>query len=215
MITNSLQKRINSGDRDAFKAVYDEYGRGVYLAALKTLNSEDAARSVVKQAFLNLHRDLLNAADDIDIPVRIRELTDHEMLLMKIVGAHGTIESAKFAYEAPAAAEADEPAPEQSSARGAFEAERTAVSDDLPPLERARAYMEADGALPPKPVSAKPPVRPKRRRGWFGKLLLFILLLILLWVLAGVLMDVKVSPAFDLGYRWFNQTVYPLFMLFS
>ncbi len=215
MITNSLQKRINSGDRDAFKAIYDEYGRGVYLAALKTLKSESDACSVVKQAFLNLHRELLNAADDIDIPVRIRELTDHEMLLMRIVGANGSLESAKFACETPAIDGIDEPAPEQSSARGAFEDESAAVPNELPLLERARAYMEADGALPPKPVSTKAPVRPKRRRGWFGKLLLFILLFILLWVLTGVLMDVKIIPAYDLGYRWFNQTVYPLFMLFS
>ena len=214
MITNSLQKRINSGDRDAFKAVYDEYGRGMYLTALKTLNSEAAARSVVKQAFLNLHRELLNAADDIDIPVRIRELIDHEMLLMKIVGAHGSLDSATLYDKAPATA-AGESAPESSSARGAFENESTAIPSELPLLERARAYMEADGALPPAPVSKKPPVRPKRRSGWFSKLLLLILLLILLWTLAGVLMDVKVLPAYDLGYRWFNQTVYPLFMLFS
>ncbi len=212
MITNSLLKRINSGDREAFKAVYDEYGRGMYLTALKTLNSEAAARSVVKQAFLNLHRELLNAADDIDIPVRIRELMDHEILLMKIVGAHGSLDSATLDNEAFTSAK---PAPEASSARGAFEDEGSAVANELPLLERARAYMEADGALPPEAVSKKAPVRPKRRSGWFGKLLLFLLLFILLWALAGVLMDVKVLPAYDLGYRWFNQTVYPLFMLFS
>ena len=44
--------------------------------------------------------------------------------------------------------------------------------------------------------------------------LLILLLLILLWVLAGVLMDVQLIRAYDLGYSWFNETIYPLFSLF-
>ena len=32
MITNDLQNRIHFGDREAFLAIYHEYGRGVYAA---------------------------------------------------------------------------------------------------------------------------------------------------------------------------------------
>lgn len=212
MITNPLQQRINTGDREAFKAVYSEYGRGVYIAALKALGSESAARNVVKQTFLNLHRELLNAADDVDIPVLIREMTDHELLLMKIVQQHGSLDEAPTP-DAPIPV--SEPAPELFSARSAFEDQATpARAADLPPLERTLAYMQADGAFPREPAPEKPAVRRRKRRGGFGKFLLMLLLLALLWALAGVLMDIRIIPAYDLGYHWFNQTIYPLFSQF-
>ena len=37
MITNDLQNRIHFGDRDAFYAIYREYGLGIYAAARKAL----------------------------------------------------------------------------------------------------------------------------------------------------------------------------------
>lgn len=214
MITNPLQQRINAGDREAFKAVYSEYGRGVFLAAIKALGSESDARAVVKQTFLNLHRELLNAADDVDIPVLIRELTDHELLLMKIVQQHGSLDEEM--QETEDLVSSNEPAPEQSSARSAFEDEAAqAKTAELPPLERTLAYMQADGALPRERSQQKLAVRKHGHHGGFGKFLLLLLLLVLLWALAGVLMDIHLIPAYDLGYRWFNQTVYPLFSLFS
>lgn len=214
MITNTLQKRISTGDREAFKAVYSEYGRGVFLTAMKALGSEADARVVVKQTFLNLHRDLLNAADDVDIPVRIRELTEHELLLSKILRSKGLLD---------AAAEVDGVPPSFLPPYGGASAQSASAEPDseeeespLPPLERAFAYMEADRAYTPsapiKPSAA--PKRPRRGRG-FARFLLILLLLALLWALAGVMMDIQLIPAYNLGYRWFNETVYPLFSLFQ
>lgn len=215
MITNTLQKRISSGDREAFKAVYSEYGRGVFLAAMKALGSEADARVVVKQTFLNLHRDLLNAADDVDIPVRIRELTEHELLLTKILRNKGVFDAAAqgdtlgngytSAYRSGGA-----------SARSVYDAEDLPEeSEPLPPLERAYAYMEADRVFASKKTEETPTAdKPKKRNG-FQKLLVMLLLLVLLWALVGVLIDVRLIPAFDLGYRWFNQIVFPLFSTFA
>lgn len=216
MITNTLQKRISSGDREAFKAVYSEYGRGVFLAAMKALGSEADARVVVKQTFLNLHRDLLNAADDVDIPVRIRELTEHELLLTKILRNKGVFDAAAqgdtlgngytSAYR-----------PGGASARSVYDAEDDLPeeSEPLPPLERAYAYMEADRVFASKrPEETPERAKPKKRNG-FQKVLVMLLLLVLFWALVGVLMDVRLIPAFDLGYRWFNATVFPLFSIFA
>ncbi len=214
MITNTLQKRISAGDREAFKAVYSEYGRGVFLAAMKALGSEADARVVVKQTFLNLHRDLLNAADDVDIPVRIRELTEHELLLTKILRNKGVLDAAAqgdtlgsgyiSAYRNGGA-----------SARSVYDAEDLPEeSEPLPPLDRAYAYMEADRVFASKRPEEMPErAKPKKRNG-FQKVLVMLLLLVLLWALVGVLMDVRLIPAFDLGYRWFNATVFPLFSIF-
>ena len=41
--------------------------------------------------------------------------------------------------------------------------------------------------------------------------LLIIVSLILLWVVAGVAMSLRLLPAYDLGYTWFNANVFRLF----
>ncbi len=38
-----------------------------------------------------------------------------------------------------------------------------------------------------------------------------VLILILLWFLCGLLVNLGVLPNIDLGYTWFNNTIYPLF----
>ena len=215
MITNTLQKRISAGDREAFKAVYSEYGRGVFLAAMKALGSEADARVVVKQTFLNLHRELLNAADDVDIPVRIRELTEHELLLTKILRNKGEFDAAAqgdtlgngytSAYRSGGA-----------SARSVYDEEDLPEeSEPLPPLERTYAYMEADRVFASKRPEETPERAKPKKRNAFQKLLVMLLLLVLFWALAGVLMDIRLIPAFDLGYRWFNATIFPLFSIFA
>ena len=47
----------------------------------------------------------------------------------------------------------------------------------------------------------------------FGFLLflLIICILILGWAIVGILMDIGWIPYLDLGYSWFNETIYPLF----
>ena len=40
MISPSLQERIHRGDRDAFRALYSEYSRDVYLTAREALQSD-------------------------------------------------------------------------------------------------------------------------------------------------------------------------------
>jgi len=198
MITNDLQNRIHFGDREAFLAVYDEYGRGVYAAALKALRSDALAKSAVKQTFLTLYEELLSQTEDFDIPVRIRELTEREILLLRLVS--GAVDGAA---ELPAETS---PEPEQFSARGAFSAEDGAPLD-LPPLERERSFRRPDKAL----FAKKRRKKRDRRRGVFGKALLVLTVLVLLWALAGVLMELGYLPALDLAYGWFSRTVRPLF----
>lgn len=202
MITNDLQKRIHFGDREAFLAVYDEYGHGVYAAALKALKTEALAKSAVKQTFLSLYEELLIESEDFDIPVRIRELTEHEILLLRIVCGltDGT----------DAQPNATDPAPEHFSARGAFSGEDGSKLN-LPSLERTRAYRRPERALFAKKRKKKR--KATQKRGSFGKFLVVLIVLFLLWALIGVLMALGYLPALDLGYSWFSRTIYPLFSL--
>jgi len=210
MITNDLQKRIQHGDREAFRSVYTKYGRDVYLTALHALGSEEAARGVVKQTFLVLHNELMRASDDVDLAVRIRELSENELLLLEILKTGGGEQAASAVAErAKSAARARiyvEPETEPED-----EAE-SAIPEDLPPLERTRAYMRADHA-----PGAAPKREKKSGSSRFGHaisvFLLFVFLLLLLCTLAGVLMGLGFIPKFDLGYGWFNNSVFPLFHL--
>ena len=86
MITNDLQNRIHFGDREAFLAIYHEYGPGIYTAARKALSSDSLAKNAVKQAFLTLYEEILTQSYDFYIPVRLRELTEREINLLRLVG---------------------------------------------------------------------------------------------------------------------------------
>ncbi len=201
MITNDLQNRIHFGDREAFLAVYEEYGRGIYATALKTLGKADLAKSAVKQTFLTLYQEILTDMEDFDIPVRIRELAEREITLQRILcGEECTL---------PGEGEIE---PEFFSARGAFSAEGE-PSVELPPLERERSFRRPRRALF---VSKKKRNQPKTQKGGaFIKALILLIDLFLIWALVGVLMGLGYLPAVDLGYRWFLQHIIPFFARFS
>ena len=84
MISDSLQERIHRGDREAFRALYSEYSRDVYLTAQECLPSDALARAVVKQVFLRIHRELLDASGPIDTDRRIDALTNEEIRIQRI-----------------------------------------------------------------------------------------------------------------------------------
>lgn len=210
MVTNDLQKRIQNGDREAFRSVYTKYGRDVYLTALHALGSEEAARGVVKQTFLVLHNELMCALDDIDLGVRIRELAENELLLLEILKTGGGEQAATAV-----AARVKEPAAARPAAvepPAVEEEPESAIPSDLPPLERTRAYMRADNAPGTAPKREKKSGSSRFGHG-LSVFFLIVFLLLLLWTLAGVLMGLGFVPKFDLGYDWFNRSVFPLFHL--
>lgn len=218
MITDELQKRVFNGDREAFRSVYQKYGRGVYLDALKALGNETAARGVVKQTFLNLHNELMCKDEDVDIGERVRELADHETLLMQVLGSpSGEEAGAAVASHGAAAAAAQKARPDEgfsdnADIEAADEEPEEEIPDDLPPLERTRAYMRADGEEDLHAIRERASKTPKQGRG-IGTALLILFLLILLWVSGGILMDLGILPSVDLGYRWFNENIFRLFTL--
>jgi hypothetical protein len=202
MITNDLQNRIRFGDREAFLAVYQNYGHDVYARALGALSSDSLATSVVKQTFLTLYEEILNRTEDFDIPVRIREITEREIRLLRLV---------RGAPESTGELDNAEPNPEHISSRDAFTEQRV-VLPDLPSLDRDRNFHRPRKALfvrKRKNRSTKPQI------GVFWKFLLVLIGLFLLWLLAGKLMSLGVFPVFDLGYTWFSNTLSSIAQRFS
>ena len=192
MITNDLQNRIHFGDREAFLAIYQEYGRGVYTVARNALSSDSLAKSAVKQTFLTLYEEILTKMDDFDIPVRIRELADHEIYLLRLLdGRTNLMEDAGVPLE-----EVD---PEQFSAR-AF-ANNADLVINLPSLEWERSFRKPRKGL----FLRKPKKIVTKRPALIWKLLLVLIDLFLFWILVGLLMGMGYLPAVDLGYAWFSR----------
>lgn len=79
----------------------------------------------------------------------------------------------------------------------------------------AQAVPSLFGDEEDDPWGGEPPLRRKSPlRRFFGALAVLVLIAIiagLLWALAGLLMNVGVLPAYELGYAWFNANVYPFF----
>lgn len=194
MITNDLQNRIHFGDREAFLAVYQEYGPGAYSAANQALASDALAASAIKQVFLTLYEEILTQSEDFDIPVRIRELTEHEIKLLRLVSGKQSFPDRLSAFTSD-----DAPDPEGFSARGAF-LEHADRLPNLPSLDRDRSFRKPRKGLF---------LRRRQPRGagvplvW--KILLVLVDLFLLWVLVGLLMALGYLPAVDLGYVWFSR----------
>ncbi len=194
MITNDLQNRIHFGDRDAFYAIYREYGLGIYAAARKALPSDFAAKSAVKQAFLTLYQEILTETEDFDIPVRLRELADHEIYILQLIDRNANM----LENSEPQQSQIE---PEQLSAR-AF-AEDADLMLNLPSLERDRNFRRPRRGL----FLRKPERKSGAKPGLFWKILLVLVDLFLLWFLLGLIMGLGYLPAIDLGYTWFGRVL--------
>lgn len=210
MISPSLQERIHRGDRDAFRALYSEYSRDVYLTAQQALQSDALARAVVRQVFLRIHRELLAASAPLDTDARIDALTNEEIRVQRI--ASGDTGEAILR---------DAPTPRRVTryrecAHAAQPARPEAAQPEADALTRVRARY-APMQQPPVPPAGEPLLPQARPRMGAGRVaaavLVALFLLVFLWALAGILMSLGVLPAADLGYGWFDRVVFRLFGL--
>lgn len=205
MISPSLQERIHRGDRDAFRALYSEYSRDVYLTAREALQSDALARAVVRQVFLRIHRELLAAAAPLDTDARIDALTNEEIRVQRI--ASGDTGEAILR---------DAPTPRRVTRYRECAHAAQPAQPEADALARVRARY-APMQQPPVPPAGEPLLPQARPRMGAARVaaavLVALFLLVFLWALAGILMSLGVLPAADLGYGWFDRVVFRLFGL--
>lgn len=172
--------QIAAGDREAFRAVYEKYGKLVYQRALEQTGSKEQAQDVLKNVFRKLFHQLQDSASD-PVLFLLEGLTDLETGFSggaeaKTSGqpaaeqpqeAPSQPESAAAGTEPvaapgaePATAPAEQPASfDQAAAVLQGEYEQTALSpEDLQSLAGAPAAPAAASATqaPPKPTVAAP-----------------------------------------------------------
>lgn len=213
MISDALQYRAHNGDRDAFKAVFSEYGRDVYLSAFQALDGEAGARSVVKQTFFRLQSELVAAPGPLDIEARLTAIADDEIARIRRAARPDCMPERLWAdcLAGVPARTPVEPASLQNEGMPSEPAPPQAVKEEA---TDQRLQRSAD-RLERSPVNAWQEEPPHRSAaGWILLVVLVVFLTIgLLWMVAGILMDLGLVPYMPWGYDWFNQYVYPLFGL--
>ena len=140
-------------------------------------------------------------------PVSVEE-EQAEMLERRRMAQGGAAQPApaQNSVNPPAATMNAAPAPQQDAysaapaAAAANDVDVYALDEEEPADYNAYDY---DDELTKKP----------RSKGLFVFCIILniVLIVILLWFLGGLLVNLGVLPNIDLGYSWFNQTIYPLF----
>lgn len=90
---------------------------------------------------------------------------------------------------------------------------QAAAGSMLPPRQYSEPQAEAIETRAGERLQDEPLFEPdhrKRKRG-VSMVILGVAAAMLVWVLIGLLGSLKVLPQWDLGYQWFNETLFPLF----
>ena len=203
MISEQLQQRIRQGDREAFHELYSAYSRTVYIKVLSAVGHADRTREITRQVFLAIYQEICTSKTLVDVERRIAVLA-------------GTY----IQKERDAAKKHDVPSKETPSA--AAKRETLDAANEM--IRQRTSADSAQKTVPqaPRQVSDSMPVRPvvptPRRKKSSGSILFSVFLclmcVVFLWVAVGLLMEFGVFPAVDLGYTWFNSTVFRLFYSF-
>ena len=185
MLSASLQERLREGEEAAFRGLYAAYAGELYRSAKAALKEEAAAREVVKQVILSLHRAICESDTPVDTD-RLTEDFSREAINRALWAAHGASHRApRRLTDAPAASAADA-APRHIGATS----EKTDPTD---PAEAPKATPSV-GAI-------------------VAGALIGLFLIAALWALCGMLMALNILPKADLGYTFFDTHIFPLFLL--
>ncbi len=188
---------LQAHDDEAFRTIARTYGKSVYERLLARSGNPALAKQALKAALTDLYA-AVSAADNRD-PVEALLFTFAERAQSAMQQNAGNER-----MEAPVRSAAD--AGDNTSAMREAKATARGLETD-----NRRAPVGAD--MPPAQQALPPDSEPKKHG--FGRtaavILLCVGILLMLWVIAGLLMDMELLPPVDLGYEWFNRQIAPWF----
>lgn len=183
MDTQEILSKIKQQDKQAFRRLITEYGKGLYLKLYAESGDSDAARQATKAAFTELYM-ALNSQQSPDIIesllYSIGERRQREILqaqTMKLAGEY--LEEVK---------------------------DLTALKDTKAETTEAAQPASEAAKVSDIPLAAEPAKAEKKGVG-FWQVVLVLLIATGLWVAAGALMGAGHLPKYDLGYSWFNMNI--------
>lgn len=190
---------LQAHDDEAFRTIARTYGKSVYERLLARSGNPELAKQALKAALTDLYA-AVSAADNRD-PVEALLYAGAERAQSAMQQNAGNER-----MEAPVRSAAD--AGDNTSAMREAKATARGLETD-----NRRAPVGAGADMPPAQQALPPDSGPKKHG--FGRTAAVILLcagiLLMLWVIAGLLMDLELLPPVDLGYEWFNRQIAPWF----
>lgn len=224
MQLEELVSRIRHGDKGAIKELVATYGNAVYQRAFERTQDKELAREAARQTFGqfvtivqqqqeedgwslwfgDLIERNISAYSQIGVDMRyIENELENELYQQPVAFSQQTAYSEPPAYSQPPVQQ--KPAQPAASSAGKQPAPQPEPAREKNPRSSGRSIREevfADSG------SAK---GRKRSGQGFTVFVLVLICLLLVWVVAGVAMTMKWIPYYDLGYSWFNASVFRLF----
>ncbi len=224
----ALLYRMHVGDDEAFRQLFAYYSEPVYKTLLERCQDKQLAREMLKSIFQEVYVKL-KSADQVDsVGFWLSALT--EVQLERRLGKK--LEPAAACKQLPnVQPQPVKPRPALQEAAPVVKFPVQATQPTAAPVQSARpaaipTQTQQPAAVPAQaqPVAMlrqaaqaaadeeKAKGHERRRTGHFlTPVVLIVLILGVLWVNAGLLMELKVLPEVDLGYAWFNAHVFSLF----
>lgn len=184
MEQTELLQKIQKGDQEAFRALFNAYAEPTYHTLFKKCGNKTTARMLLKRVF-----------QDVYVSLKQQEDADPTALWLNAL-ANWQAETHLFCRNETEAVWQSMPAAQQAEPSQT----QTKAQPTQPQPERV---------LPREPFTQPVPTKRKGRAALL--LLLLAMTACVLWVLAGLMMEAQMLPYIDLGYRWFNTAVFNLF----
>ena len=183
MDLNALMRRIQQGDREAFATLYARYNKTVFRIALDSTHNNEEAKQVVVAVFREMYQTIRTKGPYLgDLYGWLDALTAKQVRLRRMMRV-GVGNEIKTQ-------------PISSDKPRRYTEEEAAALE-----ERAQRRLQG---IPGK-------AEENQRSAWPSIAALSVTALLLLWVLVGLLGTFSILPRWDLGYAWFNETLFTLF----
>ena len=196
MDAQEILSRIKQQDKEAFRRLVTEYGKGLYLKLYAASGDSDAARRATKAAFTELYL-ALNSQQSPDVIesllYSIGERKQREILQEQTMKL--TSECLAQVVELPA-----EPVIKELKTENVKPIQPVIVEETVCGEETAN---QTAGDIPVVVQKEEP----AQKGMGFWQVVFALLVMAGLWVAVGALMGDGYLPKYDLGYRWFNMNI--------
>ena len=223
MQLEELVRRIRHGDKNAIKELVATYGNAVYQRAFERTQDKELAKEAARQTFGQFVTVVQQQPDDDGWSLWFGDLIERNISAYSQIGVdmryiENELESEL--YQQPSAfsqqaAYSDSPAyakPQPPTRPVAAPAAAKPLPAQAPEPARDKASRSGGRSIRDEVFADHAEAKTHKRSGQgFTVFVLVVICLLLVWVVAGVAMTMKWIPYYDLGYSWFNASVFRLF----
>ncbi|MCE5188840.1 MAG: hypothetical protein LLF75_06620 [Eubacteriales bacterium] len=213
MQLEELVRRIRRGDKSAIKELVATYGNAVYQRAFERTQDKELAREAARQTFGQFVTIVQQQPEDDGWSLWFGDLIERNISAYAQIGVdmnyiENELENELYDSQ-PALPQQAQSASKQSSRQPYAEKQPSArAAESVRDKGSRSSARSAREEMFEEPVEAHPH---KRSGQGFTIVVLVIICLLLVWVVGGVAMTMKWIPYYDLGYSWFNASVFRLF----